>query len=161
MHQWIGSTLVKITACHLFGAKPLSRPMLVYCQLDLSMLRNKLHRNFTKLFIHEKASENIVCIMEAILSRGRWVKDPLMMRMNMSVSDMGVVKLPSDCLNIMDCMSSVQWSMTSIIPHEWLMSVKYWNSWPHWRMCKGNRIWRLYRSTLVEWYKQLVLPIDH
>ena len=24
-----------------------------------------------------------------------------------------------------------------------------------------NRIWWLYRSTLVEWYKQLVLPIDH
>ena len=24
-----------------------------------------------------------------------------------------------------------------------------------------NRIWWIYRSTLVEWYKQLVLPIDH
>ena len=24
-----------------------------------------------------------------------------------------------------------------------------------------NRIWRLYKSTLVEWYEQLILPIDH
>ena len=34
MHQWIGSALVKIMACRLFGAKPLSKPMLGYCQLD-------------------------------------------------------------------------------------------------------------------------------
>ena len=39
-------------------------------------LRNKLHWNFNqniKIFIHEKAFENIVCEMAAILSRGRWV----------------------------------------------------------------------------------------
>ena len=34
MCQWIGSTLVQIMACRLFGAKPLSKPMMVYCQLD-------------------------------------------------------------------------------------------------------------------------------
>ena len=33
--QWIGSALVQIMACRLFGAKPLSKPMLGYCQLDL------------------------------------------------------------------------------------------------------------------------------
>ena len=32
MHQWIGSTLVQIMAWCLFGAKPLSKPMLSYCQ---------------------------------------------------------------------------------------------------------------------------------
>ena len=32
--QWIGSELVQIMACRLFGAKPLSKPMLGYCQLD-------------------------------------------------------------------------------------------------------------------------------
>ena len=40
-------------------------------------LRNKLQWNFnhnTDLFIHENASENIVCEMTTILSRGRWVK---------------------------------------------------------------------------------------
>ena len=34
MRQWTGSSLVQIMACRLFGAKPLSKPMLGYCQLD-------------------------------------------------------------------------------------------------------------------------------
>ena len=44
------------------------------------VLRNKFQWNFilttknTKLFINEHASENIVCEMAAILSRGRWVE---------------------------------------------------------------------------------------
>ena len=33
LRQWIGSALVQIMACHLFGAKPLSKPLLGYCQL--------------------------------------------------------------------------------------------------------------------------------
>ena len=32
--QWIGSALVQIMACRLFGAKPLSKPMQGYCQLE-------------------------------------------------------------------------------------------------------------------------------
>ena len=34
MYKWIRSALVQIMACHLFGAKSLSKPMLGYCQLD-------------------------------------------------------------------------------------------------------------------------------
>ena len=34
MRQWIGSALVQIMACRLFGAKPLSKPTLGYCQLN-------------------------------------------------------------------------------------------------------------------------------
>ena len=34
MRQWIGSALVQIMACRLFGTKQLSKPMLGYCQLD-------------------------------------------------------------------------------------------------------------------------------
>ena len=34
MRRWIGSALVQIMACRLFGAKPLSKPMLGYHQLD-------------------------------------------------------------------------------------------------------------------------------
>ena len=34
MRQWMGSALVHIMACRLFGAKPLSEPMLDYCKLD-------------------------------------------------------------------------------------------------------------------------------
>ena len=33
MHQWIRSALVQIMACCLYAAKPLSKPMLGYCQL--------------------------------------------------------------------------------------------------------------------------------
>ena len=33
-HQWIGLVLVQIMACHLFHARPLSKPMLIYFQLD-------------------------------------------------------------------------------------------------------------------------------
>ena len=34
MRQRVGSTLVQIMACRLFGTKSLSQPMLVYCQSD-------------------------------------------------------------------------------------------------------------------------------
>ena len=34
MRQWIGSALVQIMACRLVGAKPLSKPILGYCELD-------------------------------------------------------------------------------------------------------------------------------
>ena len=34
MRHLIGSALVQIMACRLFGAKPLSKPMLEDCQLD-------------------------------------------------------------------------------------------------------------------------------
>ena len=64
MRQWTGSALVQIMTCRLFGAKPFSTPMLGYCQLDSWTIGNKLQWNFdqnTTLFIHENASENIVC----------------------------------------------------------------------------------------------------
>ena len=34
MSEWIGPKLIQIMACRLFDAKPLSKQMLVYCQLD-------------------------------------------------------------------------------------------------------------------------------
>ena len=57
-------------ACRLFGAKPLSKPMLDYCQLDPQEQTSMTFWSKYKLFIHENASENIVCEMAAILSRG-------------------------------------------------------------------------------------------
>ena len=65
MHQWIGSALVQIMVSRLSGIKPLS--------VVKWTLRNKIQWNFhqnTKLFIHKNASENIVCEMAAIVSRG-------------------------------------------------------------------------------------------
>ena len=70
MRQWMGSALLQITACRLFGTRPSSKPMLGYSQLDLI---NKLQWNFNHNFINENAYENIVCEMAAILSRGRWI----------------------------------------------------------------------------------------
>ena len=75
MCQWIGSALVHIMACHLFGTKPLSEPNKFnqYSVIVNWTPRNKLQWNFnqnTKLFIHKNASENIVCEMAAIFSRG-------------------------------------------------------------------------------------------
>ena len=62
MRQWIRSALVQIMASRLFGAEPLSEQVLYYCQ-NLT-LWNTLQWYFsqnTNLFIHENASEIIVC----------------------------------------------------------------------------------------------------
>ena len=87
MRQGIGSALVHVVACRPFGAKPLSMPMLNHFYL------NKLQSNFnqnTKCFIHENASENIVCETTAILSMGRWVNslgaETIIAMHNLSVS---------------------------------------------------------------------------
>ena len=61
MRQWTRSAVIQIMACRLFDAKPLSKPMLGYCQLDPW---NKLQWNFnqnTNIFIQENAYENVVC----------------------------------------------------------------------------------------------------
>ena len=57
------------------GLAPIRRQAIILTNAGL--LSIALQWNFyqnTKLFIHENASENIICEMEAILSRGRWVK---------------------------------------------------------------------------------------
>ena len=68
MRQSIRPSLVQIRACRLSGAKPLSKPMEVYGQLDL---RNKLQWNFhdqnTRNFIEWNLFVKIVCKMAAVL----------------------------------------------------------------------------------------------
>ena len=74
MRQWIGSALVQILACRLYGAEPLSKPMLLFVNWTLG---NKLQENFnqnTNIFIHKNVFEIIVCELAAILSTGRWVE---------------------------------------------------------------------------------------
>ena len=72
IRQWIGSAMVQIMACRLFGTKPLSEPgtsilailVPVWTNTWLLSIRNKLQWNInqnTKLFIHENTSETIVC----------------------------------------------------------------------------------------------------
>ena len=57
MHQWNRPSFVQMIACCQFGAKPLSDPMLVNCNL-----RNKLYWKYWNLniFIHENTFENII-----------------------------------------------------------------------------------------------------
>ena len=79
MRQWIRSASVQTMACRLFGAKPLSEPLLGYCQLDPKE-QTSAEWNFnqnTKHFIHENTCDDIVCEMAPILSRGGWVKDSI------------------------------------------------------------------------------------
>ena len=55
-------------ACHLFGAKPLSEPLLPYWQLDQrEHISLKIYLN-SKVSTQENALENVVCEMVAILA---------------------------------------------------------------------------------------------
>ena len=72
IHQWTGSALLQVMACHLFGTKPLPEPMTTYCQLDLKEQTSVKLESKYKSFIHENVFENFVCEM-AILYWGRWV----------------------------------------------------------------------------------------
>ena len=75
MRQWIGSALLQIMACRLFGVKPLSKPMLGYCQLDsweqvsIKFWAGILLFSFTKMHLKMSSAK-----MATILSWGRWVK---------------------------------------------------------------------------------------
>ena len=63
--QW---SMVQIMACRLVGAKPLFEP---YWNIVNLNLRNKFQWNLKQnscIFIHEKAFENVVCKISAILS---------------------------------------------------------------------------------------------
>ena len=73
MRQWIGSALVQIMACRLSAPSH----YLNQCWIIVNWtFGDRLQWNFdknTNFFIHKNASENIVCKMVSILSRGRWV----------------------------------------------------------------------------------------
>ena len=74
MRQLIGSALVQIKQLIAYSAPS---HYLNQCWIIVNWtLRNKLQWHFnqnTKLYIHKNASENTVCEMAVILSRGRWV----------------------------------------------------------------------------------------
>ena len=52
-------------ACRLEGAKPLSKPVLEYCEVNPW---EQTFNQISKIFIQENAFENIVCKTAAILS---------------------------------------------------------------------------------------------
>ena len=74
LHKQTRPSLVQIMACHLFGAKPLSKPMLAYCELNpWNIFQWNLNQD-TMIFIEENDFEN-VCKMAAILWWSYCVKD--------------------------------------------------------------------------------------
>ena len=62
--------LAQIMGCHLFSTKPLSEPMLDYCQLDHKehVTSIKFYLKIKHLFIHKNTFENIACKMAPMLS---------------------------------------------------------------------------------------------
>ena len=75
MRQWIGSALVQIML--VASSAPSQYQNQCYVVVNWT-LGNKLQWHFNqnvKLFVHENASENIVCEMVAILSRGDQVRN--------------------------------------------------------------------------------------
>ena len=65
--------MLQIMAGRLFGAKPLSEPMLPDCQLDPKEYISEKCISNSKVFIQENALENVICEMAAILSRPQCV----------------------------------------------------------------------------------------
>ena len=69
MRQWIGSALVQIMACRLFGAKPLSKPMLCYSQLyPFEQIKVKFETIYT-------AFHSWKCIWKCRQRNGHFVQD--------------------------------------------------------------------------------------
>ena len=60
-------------ACRLDDAKPLSEPMLEYCELDPKEQTWNLNRK-SNIFLQENAFESVVCETVAILCRPQSVK---------------------------------------------------------------------------------------
>ena len=56
-------------ACPLFGAQPLSKPVLGCCQVDPYEQTSVKFESKHKIFIDKNVFENVICEMVAILSR--------------------------------------------------------------------------------------------
>ena len=69
MHQWTGSSLVQVLACHLFGDNYRSHhPVMTTCQWDPGDLKLiEISIQTPNISFKENLSENIDCIISAIL----------------------------------------------------------------------------------------------
>ena len=73
MRQWIGSTLVQLMACRLFGAKAPSHYLNQSWNIVIWTLMSRFQWNPNRnsyTFIQENASENIFCLMTVVLFQG-------------------------------------------------------------------------------------------
>ena len=74
MHQWIGSVLVQIMACHIFGTKPLSEPMLGYCQLNPKEQTSVKFQSKSRTFHSQKCIWKYRMQNGGHFVRGTWIK---------------------------------------------------------------------------------------
>ena len=84
MCQQTKPSLVKIMACRLIGAKPLSEPILTYCYLDHEKQTN-YNRNphlFIKKYIWKSRLENVGHFVAVSASEMRWRNEPFPGRRN-------------------------------------------------------------------------------
>ena len=94
MRQWIGSALVQIMSFRLFGTKPLSKPMLGYCQL---LSNGPLGTNFNEILIEIRKFHSRKCIWKYCLwSGGHLVQGGDKLKMAVT----WVIYIPSLTLNI-------------------------------------------------------------
>ena len=63
MHHQTRPSLVQIMACWLYDAKPLSKPMVAYFQLDMGTYFNEI---WIKVKNEENEIENVISKMEVI-----------------------------------------------------------------------------------------------
>ena len=73
MRQYIIPTLIQIMHWSLFSTKPLSEPMLPWCQLYLTNIFQWYFIWNTKVFVQGDVLENAVCEMAKILFWAQWV----------------------------------------------------------------------------------------
>ena len=70
MHQLTGPALLQVMACRLFGAKPLPKSRLAYCQLDSwKQFQWNSNRN-SIVFIKEDAFKIVVCQIGVHFAKG-------------------------------------------------------------------------------------------
>ena len=162
MHKWIGSALVQVVACCLFGVKHyLNQHWFI---VNWTLIRHKLQWNFNQnrnIFIHEYASENIICKIAANLSRERWVNslypsDTCFHDMTLSFFDWNICHRCSNQRMTMSCHENMSCSTDrlckKLISQHWIpinKPVEQMIKWPviwyamtfKWHFCKEWTCW--------------------
>ena len=93
MRQCIGSVMAQIMTCRLFGAKPLSEPMLCYVIWTLGKKLQWNSNQDTIFFIRTKEYEYIVYKIASILSRVRWVNGVIFHKPNRIICNLAGVEV--------------------------------------------------------------------
>ena len=85
MRQWTWSVLVQVMNCRLFGAKPLSEPIIASCQLDSW---EHISVKFESEFIHFHSRKyKWKCVQKwRHFVLGRWVKNTTYVSMDSNIS---------------------------------------------------------------------------